>query len=346
MGMKEIARQAGVSQGTASLVLNGKGDQYRIAAATQERIFEAARQLNYQPNISAKRLRSQGESVVPIIALFWTMDTRWELMGRFLKGVQAAVSKLETEHEIMIQPYVSSRLSEVKSLLTRTRFNGAIIANPTEEDEVYLEASDIPVPIVLFQRDSDKHSTVNVDNDESGRTVAGLLADRGHREAGLLVPNVSSRAVQLRRHGFLEECAARRLQVAESHTVLEDFSEEGGYRGVKRMAEGGCLPSALFCLSDQMAVGALSALHELGIAVPERMEVVGHDDFETAKYSIPPLTTIHLPVEEMAASSVRLLADLMSRKASPPLSAQFEHRLVIRQSCGSEQEKWSRANSQ
>lgn len=332
--IKEIAKLAQVSQGTASIVLNGKGDQFRISSATQQKIFEAAKQLDYRPNISARRLRSGGETVSPVIALFWTLDTRTPLIGRFLKGVQDSISTFEEEYDLLIQPYVGSRINEVRSLLTGTRFNGAIIANPTEEDERYLEQVDPNVPIVLYQRSSDKYSYVNVDNDRTGREVARLFYQRGHRRLGIVIPDASSAAIRLRKEGFLDAAREVGAPVAPEHIVYSDFSETGGYEAIQRLFQSGGMPTALFVLSDQMSVGALMALNERGIRVPQEMELVSHDDYEVARYTIPPLTTMHLPVEEMANACVQILIDLMYHKAPAPIQRHFETHLVVRKSCG------------
>jgi LacI family transcriptional regulator len=333
--IKEIAQLANVSQGTASMVLNGKGDHYRISLVTQKKILEAARQLNYQPNISARRLRSGGETVLPIIALFWPLDTRTILINRFLKGIQNSLASLEQEYELLIQPYVGTKLDQVDSLLTGTRYNGAIIANPTEKDEEYLENMNSMVPIVLYQRSSSKYTSVNVESYKTGEQIAALFANRGHRNVGLLVPNVSSKAILLRREGFIAKASELGLQISELHHVYEDFTEGGGYQGIQRLLGiEGELPTALFIISDQMAVGALKALHEAGKTVPGDIEIVGHNDDEITRYSIPTLTTVHLPVEEMAADCARLLTERMQHKFQEPVSRIFETHLVFRESCG------------
>lgn len=332
--IREIAAQANVSQATASFVLNGRGDQYRISRETQQRVMEAARALDYRPNISARRLRSNGETVAPIIALFWTTDPRSQLIGRYMRGIQHALGGLDMEYELLVQPYHGSRLHENKSLTTGTRFNGAIIALPTEEDERFLAEADIKVPLVLHQRDSSRYCSVNVDSYRSGRGIAELFAARGHTRIGLLVPTLSSSAVRQRMQGFLDGCAASGIPVQESLVRHGEFTEEGGYLLTKSLFRQPDKPTALFCISDQMAVGALYALHELGIRVPDEAEVVGYDDDAASRFSIPALTTVHLPVEEMAAACVRLLTDLMSHKIEPPYAQRLETTLVIRESCG------------
>lgn len=317
------------------MVLNGKGDQYRISAETQQRIWETARQLNYQPNISARRLRSGGETVLPIIALFWALDTRTVLISRFLKGFQQKLMDIEGEYEMLIQPYVGTKLHEVRSLATGTRFNGAIIANPTEQDEAYLEQTQFNVPIVLYQRSSVRYSSVYVDSYKSGEEVARLFASRGHRTVGAIVPDVSSKAIRLRKEGFLAKASELGLEVVPEHIVFSEFSEHGGYEAIQRLLASGIKPpSALFVISDQMAVGALSALNEFGKKVPEEIEIVGYDNDEVTQFTIPTLSTVHLPVEEMASECVSLLTDLMHHKAAGPLMKIFDTHMVTRNSCG------------
>lgn len=332
--IKEIAKLASVSQGTASIVLNGKGKQYRISDSTQQKVYEAARELNYQPNISARRLRSGGETVLPIIALFWALDTRTMLISRFLKGMQETLRSVEGDYELLIQPYVGTKLNEVRSLVTGTRFNGAIIANATEEDEAFLDEAQLNVPIVLYQRSSEKYCSVNVDGFRSGEKVAEIFAKHGHRTVGVIVPNVSSKAIRIRKEGYLSKVAELGLTVRPEHMLFASFSEQGGYEAIRELLQtGGELPSALFIISDQMAVGALAALNERGKNVPGDIEIVGHDDDEVTQFTIPSLSTVHLPVEAMAEECVKLLMDLMHHKQIEPSSRMLETHIVIRDSC-------------
>ncbi|PTM59333.1 LacI family DNA-binding transcriptional regulator [Desmospora activa] len=332
--IKDIAQLAKVSPGTASVVLNGKGDQYRISATTQQRVLEAARMLDYRPNISARRLRSGGEKVVPILALFWTLDTRAPLIGRFLQGVHQGLQSLEEECELLIQPYVGAKLQEEKSLITGTRFNAAIIANATEEDERFLQVANLNVPIVLHLRESERYSAVTVDHASSGRQVARLFSSRGHQRVGLIVPKISSKAIRTRTEGFLDEARLLGMKVGSEHIAGGAFTEVGGYRAAEEIFHSGVRPTAIFALSDQMALGALSNCYEKGIVVPEEMEIVGHDNSESSQFTIPPLTTVHLPVEEMAASCVQMLVDLINHRVSAPVVKKFQTELVIRTSCG------------
>lgn len=332
--IKAIAELAQVSVSTASFVLNGKGTQSRISPATQAKVLEAARLLGYRPNISAKRLRNSGDKVLPVIALFWTLDSRAALLGAFLDGIHRTISSCDQEYDLLIQPFKGSQLRDVRSLIIGTRFNGAVIANLTEEDQRYLESVTPGVPVVLYQRSSTKYSCVNIDNYRNGSEVARLFANRGHRCVGIVLPEISSVAVRLRKEGFLDAARELGLEVGEHHIVCGSFSEQGGYDGVNRLLQHPDKPTALFSLSDQMSVGALAALHEAGIRVPEQFELVSHDNYDIAKFTRPALTTMDLPIEEMAGTCLDILLDLMHRRMEGPVSRQFESRLIVRQSCG------------
>ncbi len=330
--IREIAEKAGVSSGTVSFILNGKGDKMRISEATQKRVLEVARELGYLPSISARRLRNNDDNKIPVITILWTLDARASLISRFLQGIQTKSLYKDGLFELLIQPYENDKLNEVESLHTGTRFNGAIIANASSEDLEYLERVDLKVPIVLYQRYSEKFNTVNVDSFLTGIEVAQFLARKGHEQVGIVVPDISSQAVDLRQQGFLkgvEECG-----MVNTHIQKGDFTEEGGYKVIQSLVKGSDeLPAALFFLSDPMAMGALAACHDNGIRVPDDLEIIGHDNDEQTAYTVPALTTVHLPVEEMAVACINQLMNLINHKIQTPEALQYKTKLVRRTSC-------------
>jgi len=332
--LREIAELAKVSIGTTSFVLNGKGDQMRISKATQQKVLEAAKTLGYRPNIMARRLRNEGGKNTPVIAILWTVDTRASLLGRFLKGIQDKFVNQDSKFELLIQPYENSKLHKLDSLLTANSFNGAIIANASERDQFYLENTDIKVPLVLYQRDSEKYSTVNVDSFKTGERIANLFENRGHKKVGMIIPNVSSQAIHLRKEGFINGTRNTLLDLSSNHIIFGDFSEKGGYHAAKELLMKQDLPSAIFFLSDHMAAGALAAFHEAGICIPRDIEVIGHDNYELTQFTVPSLSTVHLPVEDMASSCVNTLLYLIENKVDKPVSVSFDTRFVFRNSCG------------
>ncbi|SFL33349.1 transcriptional regulator, LacI family [Gracilibacillus orientalis] len=330
--IRDIAKRAEVSPGTVSFVLNGKGDHMRIAAKTQEKILKIAKELGYLPSISARRLRNSESKNVPVIAILWTLDTRASLISRFLKGIQNKSLFKENLFEILIQPYENGKLSEVESLHTGNKYNGAIIANASDEDLRYIEDSNLKVPIVLYQRKSDKYSTVNVDGKKTGLDVAEFLYEKNQKNVGIVVPNLSSQAVSLRQDGFLE--GVNTLGMNNLCVKYGDFSEKGGYDAMESLIkQTNSLPEALFFLSDPMAVGALSACHEYGIRIPEDLKIIGHDNDEQTSYTAPSLTTVHLPVEVMAGACVNQLIGQINQTIETATKEQYETNIIVRKSC-------------
>jgi len=334
--IKEIASIAEVSIGTASFVLNGKGDQMRISKLTQERVLKIAKELGYTPNISARRLRTGGEKVLPVIAILWPNDARASLLGRFLEGIQEKLKLKDQkrEFELLIQPYENENLDKLTSLVTGTRFNGAIIAFATDTDMEYLETNELNVPIVIYQRKSDKYSTVTVDSFSAGEKVADVFWKKGHKKVGVLIPKFSSQAVSQRKEGFEKRCAYHSLELSHTNILSGSFSEEGGYQCVKKWLKNEQkIPTAIFSLTDEMAIGALAAFHEAEIRVPEDVEIIGYDNNEHTKFTIPSLSTVHLPVEEMASQCVKTLLQLIEKRTKTPVQSSFESTIVFRKSC-------------
>jgi LacI family transcriptional regulator len=332
--IRDIAKIAEVSIATASFVLNAKGDQMRISEVTQKKILDAANELKYRPNISARRLRVGDGKTVPVIAIFWTMDSRAPLLGRFLQGIQRHYSQHTREFELLIQPYHNSNIEKIDSLITGTRFNGAIIAYASESDRNYLENTNLKVPIVMYQRDSKKHSSVKVDNYDMGVKVAELLANRGHKTAGLIVPDLSSQSIDLTKEGFINGCQSQGLQLLPEHIIYGRASGEGGFHSTKELIKKGDPPSAVFYPNDTMAASGLAAFHEAGIRIPQDTEIIGVGNYEHTQFTIPSLSVVHLPEEDMAYTCLNTLMDLLENKVAGPVSTILETSFVFRQSCG------------
>ncbi|GIO20259.1 LacI family transcriptional regulator [Oceanobacillus oncorhynchi subsp. incaldanensis] len=330
--IREIAKQANVSIGTASFVLNGKAEQMRISKKTQQKVLETAKKLGYNPSLSARRLRTKGEKEVPVIAILWTLDTRTSLISRFMQGIQTKSLYQDGLFELVIQPYENDKLNEVKSLHTGLRFNGAIVANASDKDMAYLEKADLSVPVVVYQRHSNKYGTVCVDSENTGKELASLFISNGHRHVGMVIPNVSSEAIELRRKGFKERWN-RESEVSNIQEWFGEFSEKGGYEAALHLLRyHNEMPTALFFLSDHMAMGALAAFHQKNIRIPEDIEIIGHDNISSTQFTFPSLSTVHLPVEEMAEACVRQLLKIINHEVDTSESINFESYLVERNS--------------
>jgi len=333
--IKQIAEKLGVSPGTVSIVLNGRGDEMRISKATQARVLEAAKEMDYRPNIYARRLRQAGnEAQAPVVAIFWTTDFLSSPLGRFFTGIQKGLLEDRHEVEVILQPYERGALREKERIIDRQRYSGVIMAGISESDESFLLEKKFNIPIIMFNRSVERYGTVYVDDYEAGKKTAALFSRRGHKRACLIHPIGSSKAATLRKAGFIDGCALHGISLPPEAIRTAGPSFEEAEEAARLAVDRKPAPTALFLSIDNLAPGAYSALRSLGVRIPRDMEVLAYGDNELAKHMTPSLTSIHVPIEEMGRDCLRLLMHILESKDFTPNSLIHPLNFVFRESCG------------
>jgi DNA-binding LacI/PurR family transcriptional regulator len=212
------------------------------------------------------------------------------------------------------------------------QYHGAIVGNTTPEDDLFLESTDLAIPLVRFQRTSQRHPTVNSDGRRAGADVADYLVGLGHRRIGLVYPDVLSDALIVRREGFMERIREHGL-AGGIQIVYGPFSEAGGVAATTQLLDAPDRPSAIFCPADSMVLGSLYAARRLGLTVPRDLSVIGFDDTDRSAFYDPPLTTVRVPVDRMAGEATALLMGQMQRRITAVQTVWFPCELIIRESC-------------
>ncbi len=341
---RDIARLAGTSQATVSLVLNNRDTKLGISLATRQAVLAAARQLGYTPDLSARRLRHResGAAAPEItIAILRPAGTPLGLTAHLIEAATASLATHAPSSQLVIEEYQPGRLAGHSGLRVASRFHGAILTSLTPEDEAFLETAELPVPVVAFQRQLNRPAWVDVDNSMGGAAATRHLIERGRRRiAAVGWASIPSRAVQNRLAGYrraLEEAGLGATgtagKAADRGCVwwAPELSEAGGAAaGAALLAEW--RPDAIFALSDVIAVGVLHAVRRAGLRVPEDVAVVGYDDLSFAPFLAPPLTTIRLPYEAMGRAAIAWLVAAVRGQAETPLRALYHPELVIRES--------------
>lgn len=304
-------------------------------------MLEAARELGYTPNLAARRLRSNGARLrTVVVGLAYPTDGRLSLISRVVAGVQGRINRVAAELaaegvavQLLVETFSPGRLSELRGLDEAIWFNGLIITNTAPEDDAYLEALAPSAPIVLFQRYS-RHSSVNTDSRQVGRLAAQHLIDQRHRRIGLIYPTTGSQAQALRIHGHRDALAAAGLSLDLASPADGNDWAAGAYHAAKRFLDlpMSQRPTALFATNDLLAIGTLRAIRDRGLVVPGDISLVGCDDAEFAAYLDPPLTTVRIPIEEMASRATTILLDLIFQRELPPVQVMVPSSLVVRRS--------------
>lgn len=328
----DIAERVGVSVSAVSAVLNNKAKAARISPEVQRRVREAARELGYQPNIAARRLRVGGHSdQSTYLAVATSLETSMQLLGSVVRGVQQFAAQSEKPIQLTIETFRRGHVHELPGLLDGTRFNGAIVANTAPEDDAFLAGISVPLPLVVFLREIEGQSWVSSHAHSAGAKAASLFLADGRRKPAVLVPADQTQVRLARQEGFtrtLMDAGFSPSQIVE--IVGDSFSEEGGYQAMARFLSGGGECDALFAVGDIMAFGALPAIKAVGLRIPEDVAVIGHDDLDMARFVDPPLTTFCLPLIEMARDAAGMVLEMLNQGHSATIHRVYDAELIVR----------------
>jgi len=304
----DVAKLAGVSPATVSLVLNDKGDQARVAKETQRRVLEAARELRYVPNSAARAFRGGRHLTIGIIARRHPATMHVSVFEDFVVAVIERAA-LHRHNVKFLPPVTEGEDYDVVGALRDAQVDGILVHSL---DWLALSLADWRVPIVYVGLGEEPGSGLServkvavVDESAGTRAVARHLLERNHdRVAVLAGPNHKPGPVP-RLQAFTEEVAGGARLVRQVRTA--DWSPEGGYEAMKGLLASGSGTTAVHAGNDWIALGAMRAAHEAGIRIPEDIEVVGFGDFRMSAYLQPSLTTVRWPLSELGTRAVDLL---------------------------------------
>ncbi|MEO5617856.1 MAG: LacI family DNA-binding transcriptional regulator [Candidatus Eisenbacteria bacterium] len=328
--IRDVAREAGVSIATISRLFNGSA---RVSDDTSKRVREVAERLGYWPNGAARSLITRRTHALGVLL----PDLYGEFFSEVIRGIDLEARR-EGYHLV-----VSSSHSDAGELFAalqtmRGRIDGLIAMAPDLESPGPLEASATRFPTVLVNPgfESELCSCVAADNAGGARDMVRHLASLGHREIAFIAGPESNRDALLRLQGFR---AARRELGLEPDARLEvrgKFTESSGYEAARQLLARVPRASAIFAANDCMAVGAMSALREAGLRVPDDMAVTGFDDIASSSYLTPRLTTVRVEASRLGQRAVQLLLAAMPGPTSgPPRHEILPASLVVRESSGS-----------
>lgn len=305
--MKEIAEKLGISIGTVSLVLNGRGDQMRISPKTQERIKEAAKEMNYQPNIYARRLRHAGSGESPyIVALFFRDDNLNSRLGRVVNGIRKNALRQECKIELLVQPYTSGALMEYGEMFSANHISGAVVCGATKEELSWLEKTDARIPIVIFGEKSEKFYSVTMNSYEAGRKCATELYHKDLKSAcSIAFPHPGS-AQQIHLDGYRDRFEELRVPVLSS-VLVEASNYQMGFGAMRELIQKAVFPCACIVMDFRLANGMMKCCNEEGIRVPQDIRLLFFEESELLEYYEPSLSSIDLPSEEMAEMALDLI---------------------------------------
>lgn len=307
--LKDVAKEAGLTVGTVSRVLNNRG---YISDDAREKVRNAMKKLNYHPNEVARSLQGKSTNTIGLIV----PHIRHPYFAEMISNIENEAYKKGYRILLCNSQSIEEKEREYIEICTGNRVAGIILCSGTVSVEVF---EGIHVPVVTMERFLDNGTAaVECDNRQGGALAAEKLISCGCRHL-LHVGNISSVSMPAdqRSEGFREVCEKKGIAFAEV------FTEQAQYHDMKydAMIEAALSErpetDGLFANSDVIAAQALQVCRRLGVPVPLKMKIVGFDDVNIAALTTPQLTTIHQPVREMAEIAVSLLHDAVSGKMVP-----------------------------
>jgi len=333
----DVARLAGVSRTTVSLVLNDVPDTH-ITAETRQRVLEAARELNYYPDVTARRLASGRTRT---IALVWHRGPDRTYRDAFLPGLLQGMASAARHygHYVLFRPIEPDEPADGYVELARGRHaDGLILSGPRSDDDHLLKLHAEGYPLVLHgQLPGTDIPSVDIDNVRGAMMAVEHLLTLGHRRIATITnaPLAYTASAQ-RLAGYRQALQNAGLPYDEALVEYGNFDEESGHAAMARLLASRAQPTALFAASDMVAMGALRALREARLRVPEDIAVVSFDDIAAARFITPALTTVHVPTFGLGWSVAELLIQIIGDEAPRQSQVLLDTELVVRESCGAE----------
>ena len=333
--IEDVAEKAGVSISTVSRVFNQSG---RISEDTREEVLSVARELNYRPRKYTKKQR--GENIGILINQFSLPILNNPFYSLILKGIEKELNK--KNFHLVFKTLVGEKESDkktVKSVLNDNQFKGLIVAGYGIEIDLIRKIKNSPLPVVLVDNDhwdEDIDCVLNDNISGARKVVKGLIA-RGHQRIGFIGGPFSHLSFEKRYMGYKMALKENNLEKENELIIFGDssFQVEDGYESTKKLLKRvEKRPTALFAVNDITAVGAMKAVKEAGLSIPEDIAVAGFDDINMGRHVSPALTTVRVFKENMGIQAARRLLDLNKNVSKQPIKIVLSVKPVFRASTG------------
>ena len=344
--LEEVARQAGVSKTTASVVLNGRADQVRISETTRARVMAVADQLGYVPDHAARSLRRRQTGIVNILL--------WRMGSPFFSDIAAGVGEVAGPRDYQVSVIEVHDLdAELRALrhLRQGSADGVIVAvnrrrviGPATDGLLKLMARGLPAVVLLDHSPDPSIPSLRVDDLGGGYLATKHLLDLGHRRVAHFtwedVPLLDEvpDAGNARFRGYRRALDEAGIELDPSWVITCPRDTAGGQELARRFLAAHPVPStrptAVFATNDLIAFGSVRGFHEAGVRVPDDVALVGFHGVELSKLTIPALTTVELGATELGRLGAEMLFSLLD--GTPPAEPErvLPVRLVVRESCG------------
>lgn len=323
---------------TVSRTLNGVGP---VHDDTSKRVLAAARALRYVPHAAARSLSIRRSHTLGVLL----PEVHGEFFSEVIRGIDVA-ARARGYHVLVSSSHSDAQEMSAMLRALRGRVDGLIVMSPDVELGVLSRALTADTPAVLLNSATNARPTIRIDNYTGACGMTAHLVALGHRQIAFITGPERNADAAERLRGYRTALGptngAKRAQLE----IEGDFTEESGYRAVAKILALKQRPTAIFAANDAMAIGALRALREAGIAIPDDMALAGFDDIPMARYLTPQLTTVRVDIAEMGRRAVEYLVASLDGESEVKKHDVIPTTLVVRESCSAPSGCQDRATQQ
>ena len=343
MTITDVAERVGVSVATISRYLSG------FNVRQKSEIESAIQELNYRPSAAARNLKSGRTGTIAIVVP--------DISNPFFSSIATGAESAAGEDQMVLLVNTGALREREEKVLGQLfgRVDGVILAPLQEDDEGPSFFSKFGLPIVFVDRitqDYEKFDSVLVDNVKGARLATEYLANLGHTKIATIVGPLNTTPGKLRAEGYKSTLRKRGIELHKRYLVESDFTRAGGYASMVKLLQDSTPPTAVITGNNLMTIGALEALKDNGIRIPDDISIIGFDDLEFSTLMEPGLTAIYRDFEAQGAEAMRILISRLQQNQAQvgetelsPQHSMVDVHLIERGSCAPPKELFKAATS-
>ncbi|MDW8802451.1 LacI family DNA-binding transcriptional regulator [Clostridium sp. A1-XYC3] len=326
--IKDVAKEAGVSIATVSRVLN---DVDVVNEETKKKVLEAIDKLGYRPNIVARSLKTQRTKTIGIII----PDISSQIYPEIVRGAEDVANIYDYNLMLCNSDLDPEKEMEYLRVLREKMVDGVLYMSTSLEPSILELINKLQIPMVLIETTSKEGNipSVTIDNEKAAFDAAEYLIKKGNKKIGYIGTHEDAvNASALRYTGYKKALLENNLKVDDKFAYFGGLKSQDGYEGMLSILEKDTV-DAVFCASDEIAMGAINALRDKGMKVPEEVDVIGFNNIYSAAIFYPKITTIAEPMYDMGSVGMRMLIKIINKQEVELKNYVLKHELIERNSC-------------
>lgn len=325
--IKEVAAAAGISFGTVSRVIN---NDVHVKAETRERVLQEMERLGYVVNRQARSLAGGKSNMIGVLA----PDLGTGYIGEIIRGIDAELSLASYDMMLFTTHRAATKEANYVANLAKGMVDGLLLVLPRNPSDYIriLTRREFPFVLIDHQGNGDPCPAVGATNWQGAYNATEYLIKLGHTRIGFITGSLDLGAAMDRLNGYKSALRANHVPFSEALVYEGTFFQPDGFAGASALLDLPEPPSAIFASNDVMAMGAMDAVRNRGLSIPDDISILGFDDIPQAELVRPALTTVRQPLEKMGRIATQMLLDKLKNPDKTTNRIELPTELIVRSS--------------